>query len=328
MKVAKKLAVLTISAITVFSLTACGESLPTTSSASQTATPTLTTAQEKKIRASILETIAEVDESKDTDELSQRLTGPELDVRTSQVKIASSTGSLDATATIPSKISQSIISTKQTWPRTSFAITTTTSDQQSQRLLVMTQENATSNYKLWGVVRLFSGVKMPAFELPTIGSTQGASTDTGLVMTPAAAAKAYAKLLESGGSSDDFADDSLRTNLAELTSTVQAAITANEGTQEQTFTADTSSMKIMRSADGGDLVVVQIKSTWTRTAGENRESLPASDSEKALFGDQTATNKLVVEYMNVVALYIPSKAKGGKVRAVAAERQPISAIAG
>lgn len=45
-------------------------------------------------------------------------------------------------------------------------------------------------------------------------------------------------------------------------------------------------------------------STWTRQAGEGRESLPASDEEKALFGNGKATSTMKVTYVNVVALWI------------------------
>ena len=79
----------------------------------------------------------------------------------------------------------------------------------------------------------------------------------------------------------------------------------------------------MRSSDGGDLVVAQINSEWTRSAGEGRESQPASDAEKALFGDGKATSIMTTTYVNVVALYIPKANTGKQVTAVGSERQPI-----
>ena len=64
----------------------------------------------------------------------------------------------------------------------------------------------------------------------------------------------------------------------------------NEGTQQQTFEPVNGAISVMRSADGGDLVVAQINSEWTRSAGAGRESQPASDAEKALFGNGKATS--------------------------------------
>ena len=77
-----------------------------------------------------------------------------------------------------------------------FSITTTTEDQQSKRLLVLKQDSAHQNYKLWGVARLFSGVKMPKFEIASLGSQQGTDKDSGLLMTPKEAVKEYADVLQ------------------------------------------------------------------------------------------------------------------------------------
>ena len=63
-------------------------------------------------------------------------------------------------------------------------------------------------------------MKMPSFEISKTGSEQGTEKDTGLVMTPKDAVAAYADVLQNGASSQyaqKFADDDLRTKLADLT---------------------------------------------------------------------------------------------------------------
>ncbi|MFC0265101.1 hypothetical protein [Alloscardovia macacae] len=292
--------------------------------------PVVTTDQEQKIRQNVLKAIKAADDARDTKALAARMSGPALTVRESQLKIAQSTNKLDSSATIPDSLSQSIVSTSKTWPRDLFAITTVTDQQQSQRLLVLDQEKATSNYKIWGLVRLFSGVQMPKFAVATIGSEQGDANTSGLLLTPAQAAQQYADVLEKGSNSSNanrFADDSFRQQLATLTESVQSAIAQNEGSQTQTYSADTKNMKVIRTADGGALAVVAITSVWTRTAGSNRKSLPASESETALFGNAQSTSTLEVTYMNEVALYIPASGSSEQIRAVGAERQPISVVA-
>ena len=74
---------------------------------------------------------------------------------------------------------------------------------------------------------------------------------------------------------------------------------------------------------GGDLVVAQINSEWTRSAGAGRESQPASDAEKALFGNGKATSTMKTSYVNVIALYVPPANSGQKITAVGSERQPV-----
>ncbi|MFD0705479.1 hypothetical protein ACFQY8_06965 [Alloscardovia venturai] len=290
-------------------------------------TPVVTTTQEKAIRTKIIKAINKADAARDTNALKEQMLGPALEVRTSQLKIASATNNLDSSTAIPQSLSQSVVSTSQTWPRNLFAITTVTDTQQSQRLLVLEQQKATANYKVWGLVRLMPGVQMPKFKVATIGSTQGDAQTSGLKATPAEVAKRYADVLENGAKSkyaNDFADDAFRTNLQTLTDSVQQAIAQNEGMQSQTYTAHTKDIKVLETADGGALAVIQIDSVWTRTAGGDRQSLPASDSEKALFGDTKATSALEVDYVNEVAIYIPKVGSSEKIRTVGAERQPVA----
>lgn len=288
--------------------------------------PDLTEEQESKIRASILETLDQATQNMSGDGLSARVTGPMLDVRNSAITVGKATGGLDKTNTIPSDMMQTVIPVDSGWPRTVYTITTTTEDQQSQRLLVFTQDSPRQNYKLWGVARLFAGAQLPRFTVPEIGTQMGLPNDTGLVATPQEAVERYADVLQNGANSefaDQFADDSLRQTIASVAQTVQEGMERNNGTQTQTFTVVPDAIKIMRSSDGGDLVVAQINSEWTRTAGDGRESLPASDEEQALFGDGTATSTMKVTYVNIVALYVPPEDSGEQITAVGAERKPI-----
>ncbi len=298
--------------------------LATSSSSSET--PDLSVAQERSIRHRILGGITKANKAKSTEGLDRYMSGPALAIRSSEITIAKSTGSLDAKTTIPSGAVQTVIPTESGWPRSVFTITTTTADQQSKRLLVMRQDSARSNYRLWAVARLFQGAELPKFEIASLGSTQGTDTDSGLVATPAQAVARYADVLEKGSSSTyaaQFSDDYFRQDLATLSSTVEEGMERNDGTQSQSFTPVTDQIAVMRSTDGGDLVVARIDSTWIRKAGSGRQSLPASDAEKVLFGNGTATSTMAVSYVNVIALYIPHAGTGEKITAVGAERQPV-----
>ena len=292
----------------------CEGQLPTPKATTRQDAPNLSAKQEQKVRTRILKTLDQCNQNRDTDTLPTILEGPELDIRTSELNVAKATGNLDRKTTIPTDLAQAVISTDAGWPRSVFSITSTTKDQQSKPLLVFRQDSARQNYKLWGVARLFTG------------SAQGTPTDTGLVMTPKAAVDAYADLLQNGANSkyaSKFADDDLRSKLADLTAQVQKAMELNEGTQQQTFEPVNGAISVMRSADGGDLVVAQINSEWTRSAGAGRESQPASDAEKALFGNGKATSTMKTSYVNVIALYVPPANSGQKITAVGSERQPV-----
>ncbi|WP_300768408.1 hypothetical protein [uncultured Bifidobacterium sp.] len=313
----------------IIGLAGCDGQTPLVASttSSSESSPDLTGAQEKAIRKRILKGIDSANSSRDSTGLDSFMSGPALAIRTSELAIAKATGELDPKTTIPSGGVQTVIPTNSGWPRSVFTITTTTKDQQSKRLLVLRQDSARGNYRLWAVARLFEGAQMPKFAIPSIGSSLGDVDDSGLVMTPETAVERYADVLQNGTGSDyatQFSDDYFRQDLTTLAKTVQKGMEQNKGTQSQTFTAVRDAITVMRSSDGGDLVVARIDSEWVRKAGEGRQSLPASDAEKALFGSGKATSTMKVSYVNVVALYVPPAGSGKQVVAVGAERQPVS----
>lgn len=323
-----KIAAALVVAAMIAPLGACEGQIPTPAVVDTAASaPDLTEAQEKRIRASILETIDKADEAKSTDGLDARMGGPQLEIRSSQITIAQRGGAMSPYADIPKDIVQTVIPTNDGWPRSVFTVTTTTDDQQPNRLLVMSQDSAQQNYKLMAMARLFPGAELPKFELATIGSQMGTAKDEGLVATPADALSQYADVLQNGTNSqyvDEFADDYLRQLLAQTSASVQEGMQRNNGTQQQTFSAVPDQMWVMRAANGdGDLVVGRINSEWTRKAGDGRESQPASDDEKALFNSDKYTSTMKVTYVNVVALFIPSAKSGGQITAVGADRQPV-----
>ncbi|WEV52756.1 hypothetical protein OZX74_01445 [Bifidobacterium sp. ESL0798] len=326
-KLLRALTAVAIAAATLVGVAACGERPPKPQGAeSSTQTPDITEAQEKAIRKATLDVLDASDNAKSPDGLSARVTGPALEVRTSELSIAQATGAIDPKATIPKDIAQTIIPTQSGWPRSVFSITTTTQDQQSKRLLVMTQRSPRTNYKLWGVVRLFQGAKLPEFAIPSIGANMGTPDDSGLSMTPQQAVDEYADVLTHGQQSkfaSKFNNDYFRDDLDKLSATVQQGMERNHGTQTQAFMPIKNGIAVMRSSEGGDLVVSQINSEWTRIAGEGRESQPASDAERALFGQGKATGTMKVTYVNILAFYVPPAKSGKKVVAVGAERQPI-----
>lgn len=315
-----------VSSTMVAGLSACDGQVPKPAEVRSTQElPNLTMIQEKDIRIGILREIERANEEKNVTALPSFISGPALDIRTSELTVASKTGKLDPKAVIPREAAQTIVPTNSAWPRDLMTITTTTKDQQSKRLLVLRQQRARTNYKLWAVARLFPGVHLPKFAVPSIGSSMGKPNDSGLVMSPEQAVAAYADVLQRGNESkyaEYFTDDYLRQKLAELSKAVQAGMERNKGSQEQVFNPDIKQISVMRSSDGSDLVVARIDSVWTRSAGEGRESRPASDEEKALFGNNKAKGVMRVTYVNVIALVVPPAGSHMKIIPVGAERQP------
>lgn len=325
----KKTVALLTCVVSLIGVSACGNLVPQPkqSSSLDSTAPAVTLEQEENIEKKILDVITKADNAKDPSLLSTRVDGPELQIRSSQLTVLKDTNQPNPNMDIPSGIRQVILPLNTEWPRNIFVITQAAQDQQAERLLVLTQNSAHDNYKFWGLVRLFSGVTLPKFPIQTIGAKSGSLDDTGLVATPREALAMYANVLENGSSSVDASkvtSGQFIQQLSNLTNAVQQAVSANQGWQKQVFTPDYQTAKIVRASNGGDLVVAQINSVWTRYAGKGHQSEPATDAEKALFGKATPTSTMKVTYVNVVALYIPPTSEGAKIEAVGAERQPIS----
>lgn len=320
------------------SVAACSEPLPTVQSKlaeatgngaapANVVTVAVTDDQEAQIRSRILDVVNTATQNHDASLLQQRVTGPELDVRTSELTVYAATGKQSDVTELPGEASQVNLPITDSWPRAIFTFTTTTSDQQSQRLLVMTQDSAHDDYKLWAVCPLFQNAVMPAFSVD--GSELGSADDTGLAQTPKDALTQYADVLQNRDASqyaNEFEDDQLRQNVKSVSDKIQQTFDASQVhfSQTETFTLDDSQIEAMHTVDGGELVVGRINSVWTRRLDSNRQALPASDAERALFGGATATSSIEVTYVNMVALYVPPAGSSEQIRAVGAQRQPIS----
>ncbi len=274
----------------------------------------VTVAQEKQIRGKILDVLNQANEAKSADGLAARVSGSQLEIRTAQLNIAQYTQQ-DVTplATIPSDVTQVVIPTE---------------DQQAKRLLVMRQESARQNYKLWAVARLLEDVSLPGFAPAKQGNVMGDANDSNLVMTPKQAVQRYADVLQNNTNSKyagSFEDDQFRQSLVKQQEESQKGVTQNKGTQQEVFAPVVDQIAVMRSPRGGDLVVAQINSEWTRSMSEGRESLPGSPNEDALFKmtNQKATSSLKATYVNVVAIFVPLAGSDQKVTVVAGDRQAV-----
>ena len=192
----------------------------------------------------------------------------------------------------------------------------------------MRQESARQNYKLWAVARLLEDVSLPGFAPAKQGNVMGDANDSNLVMTPKQAVQRYADVLQNNTNSKyagSFEDDQFRQSLVKQQEESQKGVTQNKGTQQEVFAPVVDQIAVMRSPRGGDLVVAQINSEWTRSMSEGRESLPGSPNEDALFKmtNQTATSSLKATYVNVVAIFVPLAGSDQKVTVVAGDRQAV-----
>ncbi|QDW64061.1 hypothetical protein [Oerskovia sp. KBS0722] len=272
------------------------------------AVPALTSDQMAEVRTAVGTSLDEAAAANDAAQLGNRLAGPALSLRTSQLAVAAVRGNQDLVTKLPTDVQQDIITTTDSWPRQAYAVTVQPEDLQSPRLLAYEQTAARDPYKLWAWVRLFPSATLPTFAGPAVGSEAVPLDDPSLLMTPADAVAQYADVLTLGAGSayaGSFADDPLRAWVANNATVQMAELSKAEGSLTMTFTPTPDQARAVRTADGGAMVMAGLTALETRTIEEGGKIAPGSDTEKALFGASEPTNKLNVGYTTMVAMYIP-----------------------
>lgn len=304
-------------------LSACSQAVPEVQVDPPPATPPvmLTVDQDKSILTAIGETLTAASETLDPAALDVRLSGPALTLRTAEFTVASATGNADAITEIPTEVQSEVLPTTQTWPRTTFAASVRPQNLQTDRLLVTEQAAPRDQYKLWGWIRLFPGVTLPAFPAATIGTEAVAPDDTSLLLSPAEAIAHYADVLTNGDASAyaaEFPTDPLREQMAAQREKRTASATEIEGTYSLQFTPTDGVLQTLRTSDGGALVVGQITSTET-LQGEESAKISPSPTEQAFIGDAAASNSLTVGRTGLVGIYIPPAGAEGTMSVLGSE---------
>lgn len=291
-------------------LAGCASSVPSVAPdpTPSEAVPALTADQMAEVRTAVGATLDEASATNDPTVLPNRLAGPALTLRTSQLAVAAARGNADLVTVLPTDVQQDIITTTNSWPRQAYAVTQQTEDMQSPRLLAYEQTTARDPYKLWAWVRLFPSAQLPAFAGPAVGSESVPMDDPSLLVTPADAVAQYADVLTLGTGSayaGSFGDDPLRAWVASNASLQMTELAKADGSLTMTFTPVADQARAVRTTDGGAMVMAGLSALETRTVEEGGTIAPGTETEKALFGASPTTNKLNVGYTTMIAMYIP-----------------------
>ncbi|MCL1900025.1 MAG: hypothetical protein FWG11_05885 [Promicromonosporaceae bacterium] len=306
-----------VGVVVALALTACASEVPELTEPADIAGAALSLEQNQRVLDQLNEVLAQATETLDPAGLSERLTGPALDLRIRQLEVAAILGHTNLVTYFPALYLRDILPAEDTWPRTMYAITEMTADLQPPRLLALVQEDARSPYQLWGWVQLRPGV-MPRFEDATIGSVMMAADDDSLWISPADAVAQYLDLLTHGSASaftgnfEPQADDPYRSLLASLVANQQDELEPDDpliqGSNAWSFTLRPGTQILtVRSADGGALVMAAIDALEVMSAVEGAFINWRNETAIALMGDAEPTNHLTQGFLDMIALYIPAE---------------------
>lgn len=311
-------------------LAGCAEELPTPKPEAPVAAAVVTESQEREILDKVAGVVGKVTKSSEADSLASRLSGPALDIRETQLKVAAARGDTEPLTDLTMEMQQVILPSDQEWPRSSFAITVQPKDLTTPVLMAFDQATARDQYKLWGWVRLLPGVTMPQFAEAELGSPAVPADDTSLKATPTDAIKQYASVLTVDKDSKyagNFADDDLREFFRDYSKLQVDAINKEKcgGDFKVAYEPTKDPVKAVRTADGGALVMAAMISKETITAKEEGcEIGPPTKTTQALWGDASVSNVVEVNYRDMVAMYVPPKESDDQISLVGYEHVPSS----
>lgn len=310
-------------AVALMTLGACAPEIPRPQPPAAPAAPgpVLDEAQERGILEAIGETLTTTQEARSASGLAERLSGPAHAIRESELAVAKRLESDEFVTALPTAVVSATSPIGAGWPRNVMAVSEQP-ELQTERLLVLEQTDARSNYRLWGWVRLFPELVLPAFAALDVGSVSVAPDADGLLVTPQSAVDRYADLLTKKTKSDHadaFAADTFREQIAQISKLQNKALKAADGKQTMTFTPVPGAVKALGTADGGAVVVGEMTALEVRTAEKGAVLSPATGIEKALARKLKVKNEMTISYTTVVALYVPPAGAGGQVTVLGVE---------
>ncbi len=308
--------------VTSMLLAGCAKDLPTPDPEPAAEGPALSQDQEAAVLESVVAVLSKSTESGDAKPLGNRVTGPALEVRKSQLQVAKVRGDNDLVTSVPSTFLQLVAPTTTEWPRTAYAITEATENLETPRLVVLEQAEARQAYRMWAWVQLVPGVTMPAFADSEIGSEAVGADDESLAVSPRAALERYADLLTKGtkesghAKSFDLLEGDLVNRIQADASNLRKSDSFKEadGEYSMSFSLRKGDMRAVRTADGGALVVGVLVGKELVKAEEDAKVPPLTRTQEALLDGEDPTNVLRTQYTDMIALYVPPSGSEDKIR--------------
>lgn len=249
--------------------------------------------------------IEEADASLDAELLATRVSGPALEVREAEYRLAEASEGERSPAPLTTDSQVEVVAATDEWPRSLFVVSHIPEDANLPLLLVLTQDTPRSQYKLWFWTALLPGAQTPTTARPEAGSPPLAPDAEGLTRTPFQSVSAYADLLRDPATSTDFAEDPFRATYREMIDALAATVeVAGEVTER--FAVQDGSVAAMSTDDGGALVVGVVEAQLTIAKTVEGATLDAGGDIAHLMGDSSRVEgSVVAQYLVPVALAVP-----------------------
>ncbi|MGM0929312.1 MAG: hypothetical protein ACQEXN_06355 [Actinomycetota bacterium] len=266
--------------------------------------PVVLESQLTRIMDSVAASVSNADKARDAGKLEPRVGGAALTVREANYTVRAENGKAAAPVPVAAgPILASMVTTSAEWPRTVVTVTEG-EDNPVPQVIVLTQQDPRSNYRMVGALQMLPGTTFPQVSTES-GGTPAVPLDAedGLLYSPQTAVKMVAENLDSGKhqkkiGKNTFSDQIQKIQKDQVKSNKSADISFRRS-------VDNKSLSALRTADGGAVVFGHIKSVTRSVPAEAGATVELSPEFAALAGEDSTTEGVDVTYSEAVFLHVP-----------------------
>ena len=292
-----------------------------------TLTPVMDRAQLERILADIELVVSQADENLDRESIEARVDGPALQIRRVAYNLArrSEDGVNPPTEIKTSPVQLFLPSATDTWPRSVMVVT----GEQELQMLVLRQESAREQYKLYHYIDLLPGAAFPEVAAETVGANAIREDNRFLFASPLVIPDLVGELLNDGPSAQaslllDPDNDYIRDVSAVQRGLAETLTNAN---LNFAHALGDFSLVMLATADGGALVSLLMVDTYTIIPSEPGDAVAISGNEALLLGSSGSATGIETRYGSMLLFHIPSGGADARITLLGATQQLMTAVA-
>ena len=308
--------VLTMSLLSGCSFVPSGQASPsaTESVGASEVPPALVASQMKRILTETANLVAKADAGIDRHTISNRFTGPALEVRSINYFLQAKKKDLAGLPPISASAKIALPVAAKEWPRTFMAVTKGSAAGAAPQMLVFQQDTPRTNYKVWYSIELHS--KTPKVASAEIGAVPTPADSGFLVLKPNEIVANYGDLINNRATSPaidsfDVSNDDFYNGIVK----VQAANSASLKNGKISFNHVLGNPNIlgMNTMSSGALIALYMNDVTVTKPKKATQAIVVSGLEKILLGSVGSTRGISTTYGDMMLFFVPNT-NGGKIQ--------------
>ena len=289
----------------------------------------LQAAQVQRILNDVSDIAREADARNDRRVLAERFDGAALAVRSTNYVLRTRNAriaSLQAIAAEPIKFN--LPAATSSWPRVAMAVTDEEGDTALPQMIVMQQDSARSNYKVWFTIRLMPGAEIPAVPSSELGAIPVDAASLFLKVAPNKLPIAFGDVLNLGQASLSAQLFDLDNEFYRQVSQAQKeqATSLNNANIAYAHLLGNPNVISMATSNGGALVAVYQLDRYTIKPKRANSAVSVGAQEKLLLGATGSTRGVRSIYGDMLLFYVPPVDESAKIVLLGATQGLISVV--